>query len=114
MDIDFLERFKSCVLEIETSGRDYAEKKAKSWQAQELKYAVLAEEMKKLPSDWPFNLRESNARTSEGFRQYIKETSNAIKEENIAKAIYEKARANFEALRCLISLEKTTRQIIHD
>ena len=113
MDLDFHEKFKSVILEIEMAGRDYAEKKAISWQAQELKYAILSEEMKKLPKDLAFNLKDSLARASEGYRQYLKETAQAIKEENIAKAIYEKHRANFEALRCLSSLEKTTRQIIN-
>ena len=113
MDIDFHERFKAVIYEIEMSGRDYAEKKARSWQAQELKHAILSQEMKKLPKELPFNAKEANARCSVGYITYLKETAEAIKQENIAKAVYEKHRANFEALRCLISLEKTTRQVVN-
>lgn len=112
MDLDFYERFEQAVKRLEEAGRDYAEKKGQAYQAQELKSSVLAQEMKKLPSDWAINRKEAEARISTGFLAYVKETASAIKAEGIAKAVYEKERANFEALRSLISLEKHTRQII--
>lgn len=112
MDLDLHERFEQILEKIEEAGRDYAEKKGQSYQAQELKSSVLAQEMKKLPSDWAINRKEAEARCSDGFLQYIRETAKAIKDEGVSKAIYERWKAEFEALRSLTSLEKSTRQII--
>jgi hypothetical protein len=112
MDLDFEDKFRKVIMEIEKSGKDYAEKKALSWQSQELKYAVMSQEMASLQSDMAMNVKELAAKSSPGYKQYVKETAEMIRQENIAKAIYEKWRASFEALRSLSSLEKATRNII--
>lgn len=112
MEINFESRFRKTIDSLEKAGMDYAEKKGQAWQAQELKHAVLAQEMKKLPNDWAINRKEVEARSSEGFLAYLKETTALIKAEGVSKAVYEKWRAEFEALRSLISLEKSTRQAI--
>jgi len=106
------DKFRKVIMEIEKSGKDYAEKKALSWQSQELKYAVMSQEMASLPFDMGAGAKEIASKSSEGYKQYVKETAEMIRQENIAKAIYEKWRSSFEALRSLSSLEKATRNII--
>lgn len=110
MDLDFQSSFRQIITKMEETGRDYAEKKGQAWQQEELKHSVLAQEMKKLPSDWAINRKESEARSSEGFLAYLKECGDAITAEGIAKAVHERWKAEFEALRSLSSLEKSTRQ----
>ena len=112
MDLDFEARFRKVVLEIEKSGRDYADKKALSWQAQELKYAVMSQEMAFIQSDMGQGAKEVMAKSSDGYKKYVQETAEMIRQENIAKAVYEKWRCSFEALRSLSSLEKATRNYI--
>lgn len=112
MDLDLHHAFEVACANIEESGKDYADKKARAWQSEELKHAVLAQIMKKLPSDWPMNRKEAEARCSEDFLKYLRETTADIKAEGVSKAVYERRRAEFEALRSLTSLEKSTRQIV--
>ena len=113
MDLDFEDKFRKVVLEIEKSGRDYANKKALSWQAQELKYAVMSQEIDSISSDIGQGAKEVMAKSSEGYKKYVQETAEMIRQENIAKAVYEKWKASFEALRSLISLEKKTRGLVN-
>lgn len=112
MDLDFEDKFRKVVLEIEKSGRDYADKKALSWQSQELKYAVMSQEMASLQPTMAQGAKELIAKSSEGYKKYVQETAEMIRQENIAKAVYEKWKASFEALRSLSSLEKRTRTLI--
>ena len=108
MNIDFFEKFRKIISEMEKAGKDYADKKALSWQSQELKYAVMSQEMASLPADMAQGAKETAAKSSEGYKQYVKETAEMIRQENIAKAILEKWKCSFEALRSLSSLEKAT------
>lgn len=113
MNLDFHHKFQDVVREMEKAGKHYADMKAISWQSQELKYAVISEEMKRAVSS-SVAAKEIEAKASEGYQQYIKETAEAIRQENIAKAVYEKWKASFEALRSLCSLEKATQNAIGD
>jgi hypothetical protein len=98
-------------MKSEKAGIDYADKKALSWQAQELKYAIMSQEMFSLQPDMAMNAKELAAKSSPGYKQYVKETAEMIRQENIAKAVYEKWKNSFEALRSLSSLEKVTRHL---
>ena len=93
-------------------GESYAEAKGQSWQAQELKGSVLASIIKSLPVDMPVSKAEIEAKSREDYKQYIKETSEAITKELKLKSEYEKWKASFEALRSLSSLEKKTQELI--
>ncbi len=97
---------------MEKAGIDYANKKALAWQAMELKYAVMSQEMASLQPNMAQGAKELIAKSSEGYKKYIEETAEMIRQENIAKAVYEKWKASFEALRSLSSLEKRTRVLI--
>lgn len=112
VDLDFEAKFRHIVMEMEKSGKDYADKKALSWQTQELKYAVMSQEMASFQPDMAQGAKETAAKSSPGYKQYVKETAEMIRQENIAKAVYEKWKASFEALRSLSSLEKRTRVLI--
>lgn len=107
MNLDFHQKFQDVIRKMEESGKDYADKKAISWQSQELKYAMISEQMK-LSSASSVAMREIEAKASPAYQTYLAETAEAIRQENIAKAVYEKWRASFEAIRSLSSLEKQT------
>lgn len=111
MNLDFESKFRSVIKKISETGEDYAEKKGRSWQQQELKYSVLSSIIKGL-GDMPLSKAEILAKGSEEFSNYIRETADAIKAELRAKAEYEKYKASFEALRSLCSLEKSTQKEI--
>jgi len=112
MNLDFEHKFRDVIMKMETAGKDYADKKAISWQSQELKYAIISQEMNALPSEMGSGMKEIKAKASDGYKKYLSETSEMIRQENIAKAIYEKWKASFEALRSLSSLEKATQNQI--
>lgn len=111
MNLDFEDKFRKVIMKVDEAGRDYADKKALSWQSQELKYAVMSQEMSSLPQDMAQGAKEVASKSSDGYKQYIKETAEMIRQENIAKAVYEKWKMSFEALRSLSSLEKVTQNL---
>lgn len=108
MDLDFENKFRTIVKKIEECGNVYAEKKAQSWQAQEMRTVVLSK-LIKAQGDIPVSKAEINAKASEDYEKFLDETANAIKRELETKAQYEKWKSSFEALRSLSSLEKSTR-----
>ena len=110
MDLDFQEKFRSCIKKIGEIGEAYAEAKGQSWQQQELKSAVLASIIQSL-GEMPVSKAEIVAKASEEYKQFIQETSEAIKKELRLKSEYEKWKSSFEALRSLSSLEKATRHL---
>ncbi len=111
MNLDWNDSFKTIILAIETTGNDYAEKKATSYYLQELRTSILSSIINK--SDKKSVAKaEHEAKGSEDYRQHLKETAEAIERELKAKAKYEKAKAQFEAMRSLISLEKKTQNDI--
>ena len=112
MNLDFEQKFRDVIMRMETAGKDYADKKALSWQAQELKYAIISQQMNGQPAGMAMNAKELAAKSSEGYTLYLKETAEMIRQENIARAVYEKWKASFEALRSLSSLEKATQNQI--
>src|SRR3990167_5317741 len=105
MNLDFEDKFRQCIKKISEVGEAYAEAKGQSWQAQELKYAVLAKIMVSM-ENIAVTSREALAKGSPDYIAYVKETSEAIKKELRLKAEYEKWKSSFEALRILSSLEK--------
>lgn len=96
---------------IEKKGKEYAESRALSWQLQELRKVVLAEETKK-QSDGSYVEREGKARCTEAYKQHLQGTKEAIHRENALKAEVERWSAQFEALRSLLSLEKSKMNIV--
>lgn len=112
MDLDFYNRFKQSIEEIKVTGEKYAEARAKSYYAQEMKGSILASIMYKLPGDTPVSRAEISAKASEEYKQYLKETAEAIKLEHKFKNDLEVAKAKFEGNRSLSSLEKRTRSLI--
>lgn len=110
MNLDFESKFRNIVKKLDEVGTAYAEAKGQSWQAQELKGSILASIIKTLP-DLPISKAEITARASEEYKNFISETSIAIKKELKLKSDYEMWKASFEALRSLSSLEKRTQEL---
>ncbi len=106
MDINFEDKLRKAVAQIGKTGETYAAKRGLSWQLQELRKVVLSEQVRAQAQHLSVAERENFARTTDEYRTHIKGTSEAIKEELVARAHYEKAQATFEALRSLCSLEK--------
>ena len=111
MDLDFYARFKQSIEEIKVSGEKYADARAKSYHAQEMKGAILASLIQALP-EMPVSKAEIAAKASESYAQHLKETSEAIKLEYQWKNALEVSKAKFEGNRSLSSLEKRTRSLI--
>lgn len=111
MNLDFEDKFRNCIKKIAEIGELYAEAKGQSWQMQELRSSILASSMVK-NGDMAVSKSEIIAKSSEGYRQYVLETAQAIKKELSLKAQYEMWKASFEALRSLSSLEKSTQREI--
>lgn len=108
MDVDFYNKFKTIIADMQKIGLEYAEARGQSWQAQELAGAVLSQEMKKVEAS-SIEQRKIDAKNTEGYKEYIKATAVLIKNELVLKAKYEGVKATFEAYRSLSSLEKATR-----
>lgn len=108
VDVDFESKFRNCIRKIGEVGELYAEAKGQSWQAQELRSSVLASIVGKSEKT-SIARAEVEAKSSEDYQQYVRETAEAIKKELRLKAEYTKWLSSFEALRSLSSLEKATR-----
>lgn len=111
MNPQFNEEFNEAVQRIGQTGTEYADAKALSWQLQELKGVVLSQLMKAQGSI-AISKAEMFAKASDDYKNCIKGISEAIREELTKKAYYEKSRAEFEKLRSLCSLEKSTQKEI--
>lgn len=105
LDLDFQDKFRHIIQKIEETGDIYADKKSKSWYAQELKGSIFASIIKELPK-MPVSQAELTARASDDYKNYLAETKETIREELLAKSQLEKWKSSFEALRSLSSLEK--------
>lgn len=104
---DWMKRFQDAQIEIENSGKDYAQKKAVSWQMQKMESIILSSIMKEvMVLGEKIGAAEVGAKASDEYLTHIKGTAVAIEEELTAKAKYEKAVAVHESLRSLISLDK--------
>jgi hypothetical protein len=101
---DWTKRFQDAQADIENSGKDYALKKARSWQLQKMESVILASLMNDM--EGPISSKEIRAKSSKQYVLHIEGTAVAIEEELTAKARYEKAVAVHESLRSLISLDK--------
>ena len=105
MELDFHDKFRTCIQNMEKFGNEYAEAKGQSYQMQELKGSVLAKIIRETGVD-TVTKAELLAKSSDEYQNYIKETAKAITRELKAKSLYEKEKSIFEALRSLSSLEK--------
>lgn len=104
--MSFRQEFDQAVQKIEEEGLKYAEAKSKSWYSEELKGSLLSSIIAKQTEKLPQWKAELEAKNSQDYRTYLRETAEEIKRELVCKARYEKAKAQFEALRSLSSLEK--------
>lgn len=111
MNADFESKFKLCIKKIEKTGNAYSEAKGQSWQMQELRSSVLSKIIKS-STETSLARAEVDAKSSNDYEQYVKETAKAITNELKLKAEYEKWKSYFEALRSLCSLEKSTQKEI--
>lgn len=99
------EEFNRIIEQIEKKGIDYADKKATSYYMQELRTSVFSSLVKK-SGERTDKAKENEARASSEYKEHLLRTKEAIKEEYIAKSQCEKVKAQFEAMRSLISLDK--------
>lgn len=111
MDLDFHSRFKNSIVEFEKVGEEYALAKAESWRAQELANTMLSQAMQAGPKEGSFEQRKLDAKNSESYTAYLKETAQLIYKENSLRVKMESAKMRFEGNRSLSSLEKATRNI---
>jgi len=100
------DKLADAVVMIEKAGREYATARGLSWNLQELRKVVLAEETRKAEGS-SMTEKETNARCSTAYKTHLDGTSQAIKDELIKKAVCERWKAQWDSLRSLISFEKT-------
>ena len=108
MELDFQDKFRKAIMEIEKTGKDYALAKGISWQLQEMRKVVLADQIRTFDPEKSVSERENAARTTQEYKTHLEGTKEAIQNELQTKIMYEKATATFEALRSLCSLTKKT------
>jgi len=104
MITDFESKMRKAVGDIETYGKEYAVKKAVSWQLQEMRKVVLAEMIRAQNTTLSYADRETFARCSPEYKTHLEGTKEAIQNELTAKAMVEKSQAAYECLRSLCSL----------
>ena len=104
MDLSLETRLNEAVAKIEETGKKYAKARGLSWQMQEMKKVILSQIMKDM--DGSIADREMRARCDQRYIDHLEGTGVAIAEENRTRAIYERFKAQFEAVRSLVSLEK--------
>ena len=107
------EKLSQAVVKIEEKGKAYADARALSWQMQEMRKVVLAEQTRKSEGSSMIE-KETNARTSEVYKQHLLGTSEAIKKELTAQAEYKRWLSQWESLRSLISYEKTQMKVFEE
>ena len=105
MEKSLRDKMAEAVVKIEEKGKAYANAKALSWQLQELRKVVLADETRKAEGS-SMAEKETVARCSEAYKTHLEGTSEDIKRELTAKAEYERWDAQWNSIRSLISLEK--------
>ena len=113
MEKTFKDKLAEAVTMIEKKGLAYAKARAISWQLQELRKVVLAEETRKAEGT-SISEREAIARSSEIYRQHLEGTKEAIHDELKLKAECERWRATWESIRSLLSLEKKTMEVFKE
>lgn len=105
MITNFEQRMQDAVRQIKNFGMAYADAKAVSWQMQELRKVVLAEQIRKIESG-TYASKDSQARTSDEYKLHLEGTREAIQSELKLRAQMEAAKASYESLRSLCSLQK--------
>ena len=106
---DIEKAMQHAVIKIETTGKEYAEAKGISYHLQQMKKVVLAREMKGQMGTAAN--REMHARASRRYEEHLEGTKQAIIDETRLRAGYERWRAEYEACRSLLSLEKAKANI---
>lgn len=113
MDIDYESKMREAVSEIEKYGSEFAEAKPLANHLDELKKTILSEQLLK-HQELPAWKAEAEARVSKGYMIHLKGLHAAEHEANVAWAKLEAAKAKFEALRSLLSYEKTQMKVFQE
>lgn len=108
--MDYEEKFRTVISEMEKAGFEYADAKALSWHLQEMRKVIISNQMKSAPGK-SMAEKELIARTSQEYLTHLEGTKVAISNELRAKAKYEKLSASYEALRSLSSQETARMKI---
>jgi len=109
---EIVEKSRTAINNIETVGTEYAKAKALSWQLQELRKVVLAEQMRKMEPNLSVAERDSRARVSEEYVTHLKGTKEAIEKELTLKAQYTRWVSQYETCRSLLSVYKAQTRIL--
>ena len=105
--MDWENKLRQSVIKIEEVGKEYAEARALSWLLQEQKKVILATEMSKSQAK-SIAEKEREALMSEAYKTHLEGTKEAIGEEHRLRATYDRYKSQFEALRSLLSMKKST------
>jgi len=103
--INFTKWFQDTLEDMEEAGEAYAEAKGVSWNMQEHRKVVLAEQMK-LSGKKTAAEQERDALTSEAYKLHLEGTAESIKIEHKCRVKYDALQSKFEAVRSMSSLEK--------
>ncbi len=107
---DIEKHMLTAVKKISEVGKEYAKAKGLSYQMQEMRKVVLAREMSGVIAT-SVAQKEIEARASVRYEQHLEGVRQAIEEETRLRAEYERYKAQYEALRTLMSLEKAKANI---
>ena len=101
---------REAVNKIEEIGGLYAEAKGLSYQFQKMREVILSREMSSLEGSMAS--REMYAKSTLVYAKHLEATAKCIENETKLRAYYEKWKAQFEACRSLLSLEKSKSKIV--
>lgn len=113
MDIAYEDKMREAVKAIEKHGLEYAEAKPLANHLDELKKTILSEQIMK-HQDLPAWKAEAEARISKEYMIHLEGLKAAEHKANVAWAKMESAKAKFEALRSLLSYEKTQMKVFQE
>jgi hypothetical protein len=104
--VDYEQQMRDAVKAIAKYGEEWAQFKPLANNLDELKKTVLSEEMLRCDPKLSLGEKEARARISEPYRLHLSGLREAEHKSFVAYAKLEAAKAKFEALRSLCSLEK--------
>ena len=109
---DFTEKLRDTVTQIEKKGVEYANARGISWHLQEMRKVVLADEMRMLDQNLSVAEQDKRARYSKAYVLHLEGTKVAIQRELTFRAKYERYKYQFEAIRSMMSLEKSKMDLL--
>ena len=113
MEKSLSDKLRESVVNIEKYGLEYAKNRAISWQLQEMRKVILAEEARK--SSGASNAEsETLARCTSSYKLHLDGTKQAILAELTSKAKLERWRAQWESIRSMMSFEKTQMKVFQE